>query len=293
LYILLRDKGEKRKMIVGIYDSAAGMLVQQKEQDVIANNIANVNTAGFKRLLSVFQEKPEEEMTKFEKREDDAFYPYLDEQVIGKVGKGVLVQKTFQNFKQGAVQQTGNDFDFAINGSGFFAVEGADKKIHFTRNGEFTLNQKGELVTQQGYRVLGVSGGAYEDGMEAIDKNGKVLFPLEPIVLNNVNRKVTVDETGKIYSDGEYTGMDLSTFRIKNNNLIPAGENLFSASKGTPVLYSEKEHILQGYIEQSNVNSVKEMVKMIEVMRAYEFNQKLIRTQDDTLGKLIARISIR
>ena len=281
-------------MITGIYTSTAGMLIQEREQNVIANNIANVNTTGFKRMLAVFQEKPEEEITKFEKSEDSAFYPYLDEQVIGKVGQGVIVQKTAEDFSAGPIRQTGNDFDFAIKGEGLFPVEGPGKEIFFTRAGEFTLNEKGELVTQQGYRVLGVVGEGFEDGMEAINKKGEVLFPLEPIELGNVEGKVTVDNKGRIYINNDYAGINLKTFRPQKKGFLhPYGNNLFKIYGDSSVVFDDKSQIMQGYIEGSNVNSVKEMVRMIEMMRLYEFNQKLIRTQDETLGKLVTRMGIR
>ena len=280
-------------MITGIYTSTAGMLIQEREQEVIANNIANANTVGFKRAIAVFQEKPVDEIVRLEKSDQNyPYYPHLKEEIIGKTGKGVLVEKTVQDLQEGAIRQTGNRLDFAISGAGYFAVEGPQKKVFFTRAGNFTVNQNGELVTQQGYRVLGVAGGNYEEGMPVIDKKGEVIFPLEPIELGNgLDGKVTVDTEGRIYVGNDYTGIDLKTFNIKEENLIPYGQNLFS-SYGE-VTYNGKSNVLQGYLEMSNVNSVKELVRMIQGMRTYEFNQKLIRTQDETLGKLISRISMR
>ena len=279
-------------MINGIYTSTAGMQIQMREQETIANNIANVNTSGFKRRIAVFSEKPEVDIHKLEKGDEIEFYPYLEDQVIGKTGQGTIVSQIYTDYSQGSTKHTGNKYDFSIMGKGYFPVEDPNGEIQFTRNGEFTINNEGYLATQQGFKVLGMKPGGLEDGYQAFDEKGEVYVPLLPIKFDTDEiQEITFSPTGQLFINGEDSGTGLSVFRL-SDKAIPLGGNLFSKGTGE-VLFDAHSEIQNGYLEASNVNSIKEMVRMIQALRAYESGDRLIRTQDDTLAKLIGRMSYK
>lgn len=277
-------------MINGIYTSTAGMLVQEREQETIANNIANVDTTGFKRRIAVFSEYPEFDIHKLEKGDEVEFYPYLEDEVIGKTGQGILVSRIYTDFQQGALKRTENQYDFAIMGQGYFPIQDKNGEIQFTRSGEFIVNNEGFLVTQQGYKVLGMKPSSLEDGYQAINQKGEVFVPLQPIQFNTEGAdEISFSPNGQIFINGEASDNGLSVFRL-SDKAVPLGSNLYSKGEGE-VLYDANSEIENGYVEVSNVNPVKEMVRMIAALRAYESGDRLIRTHDDTLAKLISRMS--
>ena len=284
-------KGSKI-MINGIYTSTAGMMVQMREQDTISNNIANANTSGFKRRIAVFTEHPEVGIHKIEKGDEIEFYPYLETEFIGKTGQGTIVSQVYTDYSQGAMKQTGNKYDFAVMGKGYFPVQDANDEIQFTRAGEFTVSNEGYLVTQQGYKVLGMKNSGLEDGYQAFSEKGEVFVPLQPIKFDTDEiQEITFTPKGQLFINGEDSGTGLSVFRL-SDKAVPLGGNLFSKGNGE-VLFDAQSEIQNGYLEASNVNSVKEMVRMIQALRAYESGDRLIRTQDDTLAKLIGRMSYK
>ncbi|MCK5684939.1 flagellar hook-basal body protein [bacterium] len=279
-------------MINGIYTSTAGMMIQMREQETIANNIANANTSGFKRRIAVFTEQPEVDITKLEKGDEIEFHPYLEEEVIGKTGQGTIVSQIYTDYSQGATKQTGNKYDFAVMGKGYFPIQDANGEIQFTRSGEFSVNHEGYLVTQQGNKVLGMAPGGLEDGYQAFDEKGEIFVPLLPIKFDTGEiQEITFSSSGQLFIDGEESGTGLSVFRL-SDKAVPLGGNLFSKGEGE-VVFDGQSEIQNGYLEISNVNSVKEMVRMIQALRAYESGDRLIRTQDDTLAKLIGRMSYK
>ncbi len=243
----------------GIYTITAGALATEKRFQIVSNNLANVNTNGFKQQRITFSS-----MLPLDKTEND--YPE-------NIKKGVFntfpysdITKT--DFSQGATKYTGNTFDFAISGKGFFMVKDANGNIYFTRDGNFKVNQNGYLVTLDGEQVL-------DDSQN-------------PIQLDITNAKfINVDENGYIYINDEVSGKigvwDLNDYSV----LLRFGYNKFKINpkikpKPTPFL-SKDYKLLQGYLEGSNVNLVKEMVSLIEVQRHYQADQKVITTIDNQL----------
>lgn len=253
-------------MIRGIYTSASGMILNQKLMDITANNVANVSTTGFKR-----------DVAQVESFRNMLVYRIYDkvsspDNAIGYMSLGSDVSRIVSDFSQGLYIKTDEPLNLTIRGSGFFAIEvpgsqGA-QQILYTRNGAFTLNSRGELVTLDGFYVLG--------------QNGR-------IVLQN-GGQVRIDEQGNIYQDGRFVDR-LRIVDFQDKQLLrKLGNNLFEAdAQAQQIPFSGR--ILQGYLEGSNVNSVQEMVNMISVLRAYEANQKAFTIQDESLQKAVNEIA--
>lgn len=253
-----------------LYTSAIGMMTQMKNMDVITNNIANVDTTGFKKEETVVQTFSEE-MFKImnDKKEYYALTKFDDN--IGDMALGNYVSLVHTDFAQGSLRTTNNPYDFALEGSGFFCISTQDNNGNeverYTRDGTFTLNQDGVLITKSGYPVLGENG---------------------PITLDSVNIKV--NEHGELYSEGEFIDK-LKIVDFENlESLRKYGENLYDAIDESVQIESNAV-VLQEITENSNVNTVSEMVKMISVSRVYEMGQKLVQTQDSILGKAVNDIA--
>jgi len=244
-------------MIRSLYTATSGMLTESKKLDIISNNLANVNTTGFKK---------DELVTK-------AFDDFLVYRIsageppvnIGVINPGVGVNEIYTNFYQGSLLETHNPLDLAISGGGYFAVE-TPNGIRYTRDGSFLLNKDNLLVTKEGYPVLGENG---------------------YITLGSGN--ISINEKGEIYLNDELVDR-LKLVDFEDPNVLrKQGDNLFYTEGDV----SEKEadgRIMQGFLESSNVNAVKEMVDMITVLRTYESNSKIVQSLDQTLDKAVNEI---
>ena len=347
-------------MIRGLYISASAAISESKRIDVIANNMANVNTTGFKKDVMLTQNFPEILISKingsfdkdiiggrakgtgidsenkgeaytastssgyfnvetplgisknssigFNVNEEGFLVTPQGNYILGQNGRintggtSVTVDATGQviaggtavdrlkvtnpinvlghmsygihssevrtNFEQGQLQPTENSFDLALRGKGFFCIETPEGE-RYTRNGEFTKDAEGYLVSKEGYKVLG------EDGYIKIDGSNMM-----------------VDEKGEVYKDEQLVDKlklvdfdDYKILRKEGDGLIRIEEGIEEGPVATAVL------VQQGFIEGSNVNSVKEMVEMLTMMRTYEANQKMIRIQDELLDKAVNNIA--
>lgn len=247
-------------MVRGLYTAYTGMANEQKRLDIIANNLANAATVGYK----------EENVT------NQAFDDVLAVKVrdgseannvrsIGKMSLGVKLGETYTDFTQGSLRQTNNTYDLALEGKGFFAVSVTDRagntSVKYTRNGSFTMSKDGYIVDANGNKLIG--------------ETGEIIVPTDAA-------EVVIDTTGAIYADGNY----VDTIRITDfedyDYLKKSGETMYEPVDGA-VTVSAEAAVRQGYTEQSNVNVVTEMVNMISVTRAYEANQKVIQSIDQTL----------
>ena len=252
----------------GLYTSAIGMMTQMNNIDVITNNIANVDNSAFKKDTTVVQSFSEELM----KRLNDPTQSLIKrDNNIGTVSLGNFITEVSTDFTIGSMEKTGGTYDLAINGDGFFAIETTDENGNilekYTRDGSFTVNANKELMTKEGNYVLG--------------ENGRIVIP---------DGNISISENGYIYSNGEFVDrLKLVDFENKES-LRKYGDNLYDKideSVEKPFTGS----ILQQHIETSNVNVVDEMVKMINVSRVYELNQKMVQTQDTILGKAVNDIA--
>jgi flagellar basal-body rod protein FlgG len=251
-------------MIRGLYTSTSGMLKEQKKMDMVTNNIANVSTTGFKRDMEVIQSF-DEVLTK---RINDSNGFEARDTNIGNMRLGSDIVNIYTDFSSGTLMQTDNltDISFRGNDSAFFVALSESGEELYTRNGCFTIDSEGYLVTQTGEKIVSANG---------------------PIYIGTDN--FIVQNDGSIYVEGQYQ----DTFKIAefedNNELIKYGEG-FWKSKETAVTRDFSGGIVQGFIEQSNVNSIEEMVKMIDLLRTYEANQRVLRAHDELLDKAVNQV---
>ncbi|MGN6191646.1 MAG: flagellar basal-body rod protein FlgG [Rhodanobacteraceae bacterium] len=257
-------------MIKSLWTAKTGLEAQQTKMDVIANNLANVSTNGFKKSRAVFQDLLYQNMRQAGGRND--MQNVLPAGL--QIGSGVRPVATERIQTQGSLEQTGNSKDVAIDGKGFFQVLMPDGNNAYTRDGSFQVNESGQLVTADGYPI-----------------QPAVLIPQDALSITiGKDGVVTVTQPGSNEST-QVGQLSLSTF-VNPAGLQSIGDNLYletSASgmrnESTPGL-NGAGRLDQGYVETSNVNVVEEMVSMIQTQRAYEINSKAVQTSDEMLAKL-------
>jgi flagellar basal-body rod protein FlgG len=240
-------------MIKGIYSSASGMLPRLKSQEVLANNLANSSSPGFKKDR-VFLKTLTEQQKKLVPTNSDWEEPMIDE--------------IFTDFEQGMLEHTESMFDLAIEGEGFFVVSDGENE-NYTRNGALSLSPEGFLITPTGEKVLGDSG---------------------PVIIQG--SEVNISPDGEISVDNVTIGKLQIVDFPKPYELKKVGEGLFSPKKEeVSPLPAMDFRLRQGFLEQSNVNPIDEMVNMIASFRYFESAQKTIQMQDQTLEKLIEQVA--
>lgn len=252
------------------------MINQQNRMDVLTNNLANSATNGFKKEGSTSQSFDE---TLAIKIKDTSAYRLP--KALGDVTLGVKVGECYTDYDQGSFRVTDNVYDMAIDGDGFFAISYTNKagetSVKYTRDGAFTVNQQGYLVTKDGDFVLN------QAAAQAGNPGQAGYIQLNP------NLPVVVDENGNYFQNDVLMGQIGVVDFADYNFLAKYGENMYDLVEGGQVQQSNAQ-ISQGTLEMSNVNVVSEMVEMINVTRAYEANQKIIQTIDSTLEKAVNSI---
>jgi flagellar basal-body rod protein FlgF len=247
-------------MPFGLYISAEGANVQSQRLDVIANNLANVDTVGFKKDLAVFQARYAEAI------EEGLVPPNTG--AIENEGGGVMTVQTVTDFSHGPLQRTGRTLDMAVQGDGFFAVQ-KDGETLLTRAGNFKLTEQGALTTAQGYPVLNVEGA--------------------PIVIDQSNGPWQLTSDGTIRQQGASQQLSIMMPRSMGD-LAKVGENLFRPlAEATPV-DAARRGVTNEYLETSGVQPTMEMVELITASRAVEANTKMMQTQDEMLSGLLNRV---
>lgn len=260
-------------IIRGLESAANGMLALMDQNDSTANNIANVNTVGYKNQVLTFKNIYESDVVS--KNHDTEEF-----KSVGSLSIGSTVQKLTYDFTQGALTKTDNTFDLAIAGDGFFKIESSrDGQLSYTRNGSFTMNNRGELVTKDGDYVL--------DGNSKhikINTNGVVIHSYKDITINE-------EGTIQIISDTDRVNLQkIGIFDFSNKeDLRNIGGSQFVPKTGdmNPELKAEKYTIAQGSLELSNSNLVNEMIKTISTSRNYESLSKVVKSSSDTLTEAL------
>ncbi len=241
-------------MPYGLYLSADGAHAQARRLEVIANNLANVDTVGFKRDVAIFQARYAEEIAQG-----------LDvpgSGSINDVGGGTMVSQTRTDFSPGPLKRTGISTDVAIDGDGFFVVRKGEAN-YLTRAGNFRLTDRGELVTQQGYPVLSENGA--------------------PVVIDMAAGAFQITPDGVVRQRGAAVALALVR-PDPNDTLVKAGENLFRTGAEPQPLPASQRRVAAGYLEMSGVRPMSEMVQLIEATRAIEANLQLMQAQDQMLS---------
>lgn len=256
-------------MIRGLYTAVSGLITQEAKQDVITNNLANINTVGFKSDDLSASDFGDILLHNYDKVVNGKNV----KNVIGSLSLGSKVDETNTIFTQGDIQSTDKPTDFAIEGRGFFTVlkqEGTSTKQYYTRDGHFHINMNGFLVNDSGDEVLGrnVNTGA-----------------VEPIKVGN--SEIKCDSEGNISLDGKaaykFDTVDFADYKT----LKKVGDNLYD---GSNPINNATVKVDQNSLESSNVNMVNEIVNMMTVMRTFETNQKVVQSMDETLSKAVNEV---
>lgn len=247
--------------------AATGMSAQQQKMAVVSNNLANVNTTGFKRNRANFEDL----LYQTEKAPGLSTTAGTPSPVSTQYGLGVKTSDTTKEFAQGSLRSTENALDIALQGNGFFQITRPDGTVAYTRDGAFKTDNEGRIVTSNGY-------------------------PMEPEITippDTVNLLIGEDGTVSVTQAGQTDTTEIGVIQVATfinpGGLKALGKNLFeqSAASGDPIISNPGENgtgeLLQGFIEGSNVDMVNEMVNMIEGQRAYEINSKAVTTSDAML----------
>lgn len=239
-------------MIKGLFQSASGMLPSIKRQETIANNVANAKTAGYKKDAVFVRELSKAQRKLIPVRSD---------------WEQPMVNDVYTNFEGGSFERSDNPLDLAIDGDGFFQVELEDGRIGLTRSGSFSINRDGLLAHTDG-PILLAEGGAIEPG----------------------NGTMVVTASGEIEVGGNVIGR-LRPATVENVDLLEKiGGSLYVVPEGVQLIPVNNAVIRQGYLEESNVDIVREMIDMIVAFREYEANARAVTTQDSTLEHLFKRV---
>lgn len=263
-------------MLRGLFAAALGMRHNQLKQDVSANNIANSTTPGYKQDKIVSKPFPEVMVQNMGK--DEFGRPGVQE--LGSMTFGVECGESYTDFSNGPLQDTGGELDFALEGHGFFNVQyfdGISVTTKYTRDGSFKLDSQGNIVANEGGYVLGQNEETGEIGP-----------------MNIASGSIKVDSNGSVFVDSEKKYSFLISDFSDYNNLEKYGKNMISLNENSteqPKQMASGEYtLLQGQLEQSNVDMTAEMVDMITNMRAYQANQRVLQSIDGTLGKAVNEV---
>ncbi|MEI6290814.1 MAG: flagellar basal-body rod protein FlgF [Chloroflexota bacterium] len=249
-------------MIKGLYSAVSGMVMNAARQQVLSHNIANLQTPGFKQVLSSvedFMQTQDVYDTKLTASTDSLDY-------LGQMGLGSQIKQEFIDFSQGSLQQTGNALDFAVQGNAFFKVKTPDGD-RYTRDGRFIRDTNNNLVTVDGYKVLDSAGAE----------------------IKLAEGDVTVASDGTISVNGtKAVQLGFGVFKDPAAELKHTDGNLFTG----PAASSSQDtaQVMQGFLEASNANPSQLMTQLVEVARSYEASQKMVQNQDELLGKTIASL---
>jgi flagellar basal-body rod protein FlgG len=241
-------------MIQGIYTASMGMTPLLQKQDQIANNLSNINTTGFKQS-SLFVKSYQKYLA------DDQLQPF--------VNREIKADQVYVDYSEGAMKQTKNPLDLCIKGTGFFAIMTGEDGVQYTRNGNFSLNSEGFLVTSDGSKVMGT------EGYIRVERD----IP------------VTISDRGEVLQDNRSMGFLKVVDFDKPYKMQRSGESRFR-----PLLPENPERqsagfvVRQGYLETSNVDMIKNMVQMIAASRNFEADQKALQAQDETLDQAVNQV---
>lgn len=252
------------------------MISQQRHQESLANNIANANTPGYKADQATLRAFPElliQQMGSKKVPTKNGFHLPIS-QSVGTLNTGAYVHEMIPNYAQGDVRETGLATDLAIvngvfpdeAGSLFFTVQNENGDLRFTRNGNFTIDGQGALVTNQGYYVL--------------DQNGA------PIETNGMEFNVSPDGVLQVGEQGIQLGL---AYFADANSLVKEGDNLFNG-EADDLPANATFTVQQGFLEQSNVDSLRTMTDMMQAYRMFETNQRVLKAYDESMGKAVNEI---
>lgn len=264
-------------MVKGLYTAYTGLVNQQHRLDVMTNNLANSATNAYKKEGTTTKTFGDTLALKIKDTSEFGLVRRL-----GEITPGVEIGENYTDFTQGSFRVTDNMYDVALDGDGFFGISFTNKAgetmVKYTRDGAFTVNTNGYLVTKDGDYVLNPNGAMNGD------PGAGNFIQVDP------NQELIIDEDGILYQNNQQVAQ-LGVVDIVDYNYIEKyGENMYQLADGAQVQASQA-NVVQGTLEMSNVNVVSEMVEMISISRAFESNQKIVQTIDTTLEKAVNNLA--
>jgi flagellar basal body rod protein FlgG len=247
-------------MLYGLYLSATGVMTSSYKQDVVANNLANSESVGFKRDIASFRERLTEAAARGQ--------PRLSHPMLENLGGGILAAPTLIDTRQGELEPTGNAMDVAIEGDGYFAVkDGGESRL--TRNGQFAVDSRGRLVLSN------------DQGQAVLDPKGKpiMLLPSVPAV---------IAADGTITQHGVVTGR-IGVFDVRDRSQLVKRGGTLLAHTGQPLVPATGQ-LRSEFVERANVDPALELAELMNTQRQLEANANMIRYQDQTLGRLVNEV---
>ena len=249
-------------MNLSLYENASALRGLEQYQNVIANNIAASHVAGFKKVA-----------VSFEAVEGGEIARSTHDRLRNEMPGSFPVMKNQVDFNEGEMRETNNPMDMALRGDGFFALQNANGDSVYTRDGQFYVNANGNMVNSMGHEFSDTGGSA----IQTVPGGGDL----------------SIDKEGLIYQDGQNIGQvgvfvfddPLMDLQKVGGGFVPKEENI-TPEPADPAQFT----IMQGYLESSNVSAIEEMIGLIEVSRAHEANQKMIKTFDQNIGKAIGTL---
>lgn len=248
----------------------SAMIAQQRKLDTISNNLANVNTTGYKKLKAQFSDLYQDTLER-------KGYPTTDGAENLNYGTGVKIGKAVRQVTQGSLVETGNNSDLAIDGQGFFKIYMADNTAAYTRSGSLKVDSAGTLVDGNGNRL------------SVVDRNGnEVNYHDGRMRLTNEN--FVIDKNGVLYRKEKEDFIEVGSIKtydsIGDTSLLSVGESLFVPGEGTTMYETRNRNIQQGYLENSNVDVAQEMSDMILTQRAFQLSSTGLKTTDEMWGMI-------
>lgn len=240
-------------MIRGLYSASSGALATAQAQEIITNNLANITTTGFKRDIPLYES-----------------FSRILQRKVNQGEEHVRIRNVFTDFSGGRIVHTGNVFDLALEGEGFFVVS-TPQGIAYTRAGNFKLDRGGRLITFDGFPVMG-------------GNDSFIIIPGERV------QGVELTPEGEVRVDGETINRLRIDLFPDTRFLYKVGGSLFRPYRGARASEAKETYVRQGYLELSNVEPIKEMITLISNFRAYEINQRIVQLQDSTLDKVCNQI---
>ncbi len=252
-------------MIRGIYTAAAGMLNEMARQEVVANNLANINTTAFKKDMAVFRARDDKPITRIES--DGAPRASGAEATeIGRLSTGAFLDRVYTEYTQGTMRRTDDPFDLALTGPGFLVLRDGNGQEILSRGGKLARSADGRMVDLSGNELQGEGG---------------------PIVLP-AQGTLKIDQQGVVYAGRDVVGkLRIVEAQRPTDSLEKQGASTWKVRDPGALEPATATQVEQGSLEASNVNPVREMVDLIAIQRAYEASQRVISAQDETLGKAV------
>ncbi|MBN2376822.1 MAG: flagellar hook-basal body protein [Sedimentisphaerales bacterium] len=247
-------------MLYGLYVSAAGALANSYRQDVVANNLANADTVAFKRDMAMFKARPTEASENGPRQFTD--------RMLEKLGGGSFALPTHIDFSPGSLDITGNAYDLALAGEGFFQVQN-DGQVQYTRDGRFAMDENNLLVTNT-------------DHLPVLDETGQTI-EIDPALSLNVNEAGLVSQNGNVVARLAVVDFE------DTKGLRKQGNNIYSL-EGNQKPQAIKTSVKQGALENSGVNAINQLTEMIKAQRSFETNISTLQLQDQTLGMAVTRL---